>query len=40
MQNTKKGYLYLAICIASWALIPIASKEILSNLDNIQMLFY
>ncbi|WP_291492902.1 DMT family transporter [Desulfurella sp.] len=40
MQNTKKGYLYLTICIASWALIPIASKEILSNLDNIQMLFY
>ncbi|OSS41212.1 Permease of the drug/metabolite transporter (DMT) superfamily [Desulfurella amilsii] len=40
MSNTKKGYIYLALCIACWALIPIASKEILSVLDNIQMLFY
>jgi drug/metabolite transporter (DMT)-like permease len=40
MSNTKKGYIYLALCITCWALIPIASKEILSALDNIQMLFY
>lgn len=40
MSNTQKGYIYLALCVICWALIPIASKEILSALDNIQMLFY
>lgn len=40
MSNTTKGYLYLAACIVCWAFIPIASKEILKDLDNIQMLFY
>jgi len=40
MSDTKKGYIYLLLCIVCWAFIPIASKNILSDLDNIQMLFY
>lgn len=40
MSNTTKGYIYLSACIVCWAFIPVASKEILKELNNIQMLFY
>lgn len=40
MKNSFKGYVYLALCIILWASIPVASKKILVELDNLQMLFY
>ena len=38
--NKNKSYFYLALCILLWASIPVASKKILVELNNIQMLFY
>lgn len=43
MNRTKKNpasYFYLSLCILCWALIPVASKKILAELDNYQMLFF
>ncbi|MBI4919396.1 DMT family transporter [archaeon] len=40
MEKNFSGYIYLAMCIIFWASIPIASKKILVQLNNIQMLFY
>lgn len=42
MNFSKKGISYanLALCILLWASIPVASKKILVELDNLQMLFY
>ncbi len=40
MNEKKIGYLYLALCIIFWASIPVASKKILVELNNLQMLFY
>jgi len=34
------GYIYLALCIIFWASIPVASKKILIELNNLQTLFY
>lgn len=34
------GYIYLALCIIFWASIPVTSKKILVELNNLQMLFY
>lgn len=34
------SYGNLALCILLWASIPVASKKILVELDNLQMLFY
>ncbi len=34
------SYLNLALCILLWAFIPVASKKILTELNNLQMLFY
>ena len=34
------SYLNLALCILLWASIPVASKKILAELNNLQMLFY
>lgn len=34
------SYIFLALCVVLWAFIPVASKKILKELDNIQMLFY
>lgn len=34
------AYFYLALCIIFWAAIPVVSKKILIELNNIQMLFY
>jgi len=34
------AYIYLALCIIFWAAIPVVSKKILIELNNIQMLFY
>jgi len=35
-----RSYLNLALCILLWASIPVASKKILAELNNLQMLFY
>ena len=35
-----QSYLNLALCILLWASIPVASKKILVELNNLQMLFY
>jgi len=40
MNEKGKGYIYLALCILFWASIPVASKKILVELNNLQMLFY
>ncbi len=40
MSPRTRSYLYLALCILLWAAIPVASKKILAELDNLQMLFY
>lgn len=34
------SYINLTFCILLWAFIPVASKKILAELDNLQMLFY
>lgn len=35
-----KAYVNLALCILLWASIPVATKKILVELDNLQTLFY
>src|SRR5438046_9533251 len=40
MNHKINSYFYLGLCIISWGLIPVVSKRILVELDNIQMLFY
>lgn len=36
----KSGYMSLILCILFWASIPVVSKKILVELNNLQMLFY
>ncbi len=40
MTPRNRSYLNLALCILLWASIPVASKKILVELNNLQMLFY
>ena len=40
MTPRAQSYLSLALCILLWASIPVASKKILAELSNLQMLFY
>ena len=40
MTLRTRSYLNLALCILLWASIPVASKKILAELNNLQMLFY
>ena len=40
MQNKLKGTLYVLLCVALWALIPVVAKTGQSNLDNHQFLFW
>lgn len=40
MTPRTRSYLNLALCILLWASIPVASKKILAELNNLQMLFY
>lgn len=40
MTARAQSYLSLALCILLWASIPVASKKILAELSNLQMLFY
>ncbi len=35
-----KTLLYISICILSWSLIPVASKEVLKGMNNFAMLFF
>lgn len=41
-QRSKKisAYSNLSLCILLWASIPVVTKKILIQLDNLQMLFY
>jgi len=39
-MGKKIGYIYLSLCILLWAAIPVVSKNILVEMDFIQMLFY
>lgn len=40
MDKKFKSYFYLALCIIFWASVPVVSKKILVEINNIQMLFY
>lgn len=40
MTKRAQSYINLALCILLWASIPVASKKILAELNNLQMLFY
>ena len=40
MTPRGQSYLNLALCILLWATIPVASKKILAELSNLQMLFW
>lgn len=42
LRNNKKinAYFNLALCILLWASIPVATKKILVELDNLRILFY
>ncbi|GAC1349454.1 MAG: DMT family transporter [Ktedonobacteraceae bacterium] len=35
-----QSFFYLGLCILSWGLIPVVTKNILVELNNLQMLFY
>lgn len=39
-NKRKNAYFNLALCILLWASIPVATKKILVELDNLQTLFY
>ncbi len=39
-SQSARSFFYLGLCILSWGLIPVVSKNILVELDNLQMLFY
>jgi drug/metabolite transporter (DMT)-like permease len=39
-NKTAKSFFYLGLCILSWGLIPVVSKNVLVELNNLQMLFY
>jgi drug/metabolite transporter (DMT)-like permease len=39
-NKTARSFFYLGLCILSWGLIPVVSKNILVELNNLQMLFY
>lgn len=40
LRTKLEPYFYLALCIIFWAAIPVVSKKILTDLNNVQMLFY
>ena len=40
MSPRSVSFLNLALCILLWAFIPVASNKILTELNNLQMLFY
>ena len=40
MTRRAQSYLNLGLCILLWATIPVASKKILAELTNLQMLFW
>ena len=39
-NNTARSFFYLGLCILSWGLIPVVTKNILVELNSLQMLFY
>lgn len=40
VSQTRRSYVYLILCILTWASIPVASKKALAGLDSWQFLFY
>lgn len=40
MSSRAQSYFNLALCILLWASIPVASKKILAEMSNLQMLFW
>jgi drug/metabolite transporter (DMT)-like permease len=39
-NKTARSFFHLGLCILSWGLIPVVTKHILVELNNLQMLFY
>lgn len=39
-NKTAASFFYLGLCILSWGLIPVVTKNILVELNSLQMLFY
>ncbi len=35
-----KAYIYIILCIVSWAFIPVCSKKVLSGMDSFAMMFF
>src|SRR2546421_1935872 len=40
LNKTARSFFYLGLCILSWGLIPVVTKNILVELNSLQMLFY
>ena len=38
-NKTARSFFYLGLCILCWGLIPVVTKQILGELNNLQMLF-
>ncbi len=38
-NQTARSFFFLGLCILSWGLIPVVTKQILGELTNLQMLF-
>jgi len=38
-NQTARSFFFLGLCILSWGLIPVVTKQILGELNNLQMLF-
>ena len=38
-NKTARSFFFLSLCILSWGMIPVVTKNILVELNNLQMLF-
>jgi len=38
-NQTGRSFFYLGLCLLCWGLIPVVTKQILGELNNLQMLF-
>ena len=39
-NKTARSFFFLGLCIVCWGLIPVVTKQILGELNNLQMLFF
>jgi drug/metabolite transporter (DMT)-like permease len=39
-NQTARSFFFLGLCILCWGLIPVVTKQILAELNNLQLLFY